>query len=97
MSSGLSIEAPSPDCPIPVYVSSVCLFSSEGIGIPSITYRALLLPEIDLVPRITTFAPPPIPVDDALMLTPATLPLRALTKLASFTPVTSSAFTCWVL
>ena len=44
------------------------------------TYRALLLLEMDLEPRITIREAPPTPVDDWLMETPATLPFRLLTN-----------------
>ena len=49
---------------------------------------------IDLVPRITTFDTPPTPDEEALIVTPATLPLSELIKLASLFLVSSSAFTC---
>ena len=52
---------------------------------------------MDLVPRITTFDTPPIPEEEALILTPATFPLKELTKFTSLLVVMSSAFTCCTL
>ena len=91
------MEAPSPDCPIPVIKSSGCVVSNEGIGMPSITYNALLFPERDFAPRITTFAPPPIPDELELITTPAILPDKLFTKLASLTPTISLADTSCTL
>ena len=67
------------------------------IGIPSMTYSAFDDCEMDLLPRSTTFVAPPTPDDEALMVTPATLPANEFMKLASFTVVISSAPTCWTL
>ena len=66
-------------------------------GIPSITYNTLLLPSIDFAPRIITRVAPPTPLALLVMLTPATLPLSELTKLASLLRVSSSLFTCCTL
>ena len=52
---------------------------------------------IDFVPRITTLDTPPTPDEEALMLTPATLPLNELIKLGSLLVVTASALTCCTL
>jgi len=52
---------------------------------------------MDFVPRITTLDTPPTPDEEALIVTPATLPLRALTKLASLCSVTASVLTCCTL
>ncbi|MNR03506.1 hypothetical protein D3C85_1194010 [compost metagenome] len=90
ISSGLMFEIPSPVCPMPVNKSLGWVLVNEGMGIPSTTYNALLFPEIDFVPRITTLALPPTPEELALMVTPATLPTKLFTKLASFTLLTSS-------
>ena len=38
---------------------------------------------MDFVPRMKTFEAPPMPADEALMFTPATLPLSELMKLTS--------------
>ena len=67
------------------------------IGIPSITYSAFEDWLIDLFPLSTTFEAPPTPDDEALMVTPATLPERALMKFAFFTSVSRSADTSWTL
>ena len=69
----------------------------EKMGTPSITYKALDDCIMDFVPRITTFDTPPTPDEDALILTPATFPLKELTKLASLLDVISSVFTCCTL
>ena len=63
------------------------------IGMPSITYRALDDWLMDLFPLKTTLAAPPTPDDEALMVTPATLPERALMKFAFLTSVSRSACT----
>ena len=68
-----------------------------NIGIPSITYRALLFFEIDFTPRMMTFAAPPAPTDDELIVTPATLPLSEFMKFASLTLVISSDLICCTL
>ena len=67
------------------------------IGMPSMTYKAFDDCEIDLLPRSTTFVAPPTPDDEALIVTPATLPANEFMKLASFTVVISSAPICWTL
>ena len=67
------------------------------IGIPSMTYSALLLCSIDFVPRITTLLAPPTPEEEALMTTPAAFPLKLLIKLASFISGILSAPICWTL
>ena len=59
-------------------------------GIPSMTNSAWLLWVMDFGPRITTRVAPPMPADEALMLTPATLPLSEFMKLAFFTVFTLS-------
>ena len=68
-----------------------------SIGIPSITYNTLLDCEIERIPRITTLEAPPTPDEDALMLTPATLPFNELIKFASLLVSKSSPFTCCTL
>ena len=67
------------------------------IGIPSMTYSAFDDCEMDLLPRSTTFVAPPTPDDEALIVTPATLPDSELMKLASLTVVRSSVLTCCTL
>ena len=64
-----------------------------NIGIPSITYNVFDDCMIDFMPRMTTFETPPTPDDEALTTAPATLPERALMKLASLTVVSSSGAT----
>ena len=96
ISSGLISDIPSPlgwaeYCPLvsPLFVLK--------IGTPSITYKALLSEDIDLVPRIITRVAPPTPDEDALILTPATFPASEFIKLALFTVVNSSPFTSCTL
>ena len=48
---------------------------------------------MDLLPRRITFDAPPTPEEEALIVTPATLPVSELMKLASLTVVMSSALT----
>ena len=67
------------------------------IGTPSMTYSARLDLVMDLTPRITTLEPEPEPDAPALMVTPATFPLREFTKLASFTAVSLLPSTAWTL
>ena len=57
------------------------------------TYRTLLSPLIDLLPRIVTRVLPPTPEALRCIFTPATFPFRLLTKLASFTEVKASLLT----
>ena len=52
---------------------------------------------MDFIPRMMTFEAPPTPADEALMFTPATLPLSELMKLASLLAVMASEFTCCTL
>ena len=49
------------------------------------------------VPRITTLLAPPTPEDELLIVTPATLPDKALIKLASLLVRSSSLFTSCTL
>ena len=67
------------------------------IGMPSMTYSAFDDCEMDLLPRRTTFVAPPTPDDEALIVTPATLPESEFMKLASLTSVISEAATCCTL
>ena len=76
---------------------SVCDDRRSGIGMPSMTYSALLLPLIDFTPRITTRVEPPVPEALALICSPAILPASELTKLASLTVLTTSPPTSWTL
>ena len=52
---------------------------------------------MDFCPRMMTFEAPPTPDDDALIVTPATLPLSELMKFASLLAVTASDVTCCTL
>ena len=52
---------------------------------------------MDFIPRMMTFEAPPTPADEALMFTPATLPLSELMKLTSLLAMTASASTCCTL
>ena len=63
------------------------------IGIPSTTNKAWLSPNNDLKPLRTTFVEPPkfVPL---VMVSPATLPDRLLTKFPVGTVDTCSAVTC---
>ena len=67
-----------------------------GSGMPSSTYNALLEFWMDFAPRITTLVSAPAPADVSLIWTPASLPAREFTMLASrVTKTLSSSF--WTL
>ena len=89
MPSVVALPSPNTSLPVPKVVLNK--------GIPSTTYNALLSPSIDLAPRITTRVEPPAPPALLLIVTPAILPLRELTKLASLVRTSSSDFTCCTL
>ena len=85
----------SPVWPAPEKTSSAWprLFETlSGMGIPSITYNALLLLLMDFAPRNTTLAEPPGPAEELLMVTPATLPSQAVYEVGIFHLVHFVAF-----
>ena len=75
-SSGLILEIPSPKS-VPPHIPAAPRLSLL-IVIPSTTYSGWLFPVNELEPRITTLEEPFAPMAPPVILTPATLPCKAL-------------------
>ena len=90
-SSGLILEIPSPKS-VPPHIPAAPRLSLL-IVIPSTTYSGWLFPVNELEPRITTLEEPFAPMAPPVILTPATLPCKALIAFVEGLALSSSPST----
>ena len=96
----MNVERISPPSRAPPFINepaSTCVCIPLANGTPSSTMSGWLLPSIEDCPRNRILeAPPPAPDELGVMVRPADLPCRALTKLTSRARVSSVFFTVCV-